>query len=264
MGITEQNEKFLAPFFRTFSHNKRPLLLLDYDGTIAPFHTNPLEAYPYPGVRECLERLMHSKKSEVIIVSGRNLKEILPLLNLNPHPEIWGSHGWEYYSKNGDYISFPLPKTMKVGLHEAYIFAHKTPYYNHLEVKPFSLALHWRGCNEETIDHMRSVIIPEWNSLTQGYLLELHSFDGGIELRAQGRGKGDVITTIISEGHTFEPIAYLGDDYTDEDAFASLKERGLKVLVREVERETLADIRIVPPNGLIQFLQRWIEAEKNI
>ncbi|RME26788.1 MAG: trehalose-phosphatase, partial [Candidatus Zixiibacteriota bacterium] len=52
----------------------------------------------------------------------------------------------------------------------------------------------------------------------------------------------------------------LGDDRTDEDAFAALSSRGLKVLVRSEPRETAADLRLVPPDELRSFLDRWLEA----
>ena len=56
-------------------------------------------------------------------------------------------------------------------------------------------------------------------------------------------------------GSVFE---YLGDDLTDEYAFQQLSNRGLKVLVREEPRETLADIRLTPPDELVCFLGKWI------
>jgi len=54
-------------------------------------------------------------------------------------------------------------------------------------------------------------------------------------------------------------MAYLGDDITDEDAFQALGNRGLKVLVRQEPRQTLADIQIKPPDDLFKFLDKWIE-----
>jgi len=50
----------------------------------------------------------------------------------------------------------------------------------------------------------------------------------------------------------------LGDDRTDEDAFKSIKGRGLGVLVREAFRPTYADVWIKPPEELLAFLARWL------
>jgi trehalose-6-phosphatase len=53
------------------------------------------------------------------------------------------------------------------------------------------------------------------------------------------------------------PIAFLGDDLTDEDAFQVLRGRGLTILVRADHRETMAEAWLKPPAELIDFLERW-------
>ncbi|MFC2150456.1 trehalose-phosphatase, partial [Calditrichota bacterium] len=93
-------------------------------------------------------------------------------------------------------------------------------------------------------------------SLLKRHTLELHYFDGGIELRAAGRNKGFAVQTVLRE-QPFGTCAYLGDDLTDEDAFEVLKGKGLCVLVREEYRETKADVWIKPPDELIEFLDNW-------
>ena len=52
-----------------------------------------------------------------------------------------------------------------------------------------------------------------------------------------------------------------GDDLTDEDAFQALPEGALGVLVREEWRPTEADAWLQPPEGLLDFLDRWLAAE---
>ena len=59
------------------------------------------------------------------------------------------------------------------------------------------------------------------------------------------------------------PVAYLGDDLTDETAFRavnSLRSRGLSVLVRREWRQTAAEVWLRPPWELIEFLEAWIKA----
>jgi trehalose-6-phosphatase len=58
------------------------------------------------------------------------------------------------------------------------------------------------------------------------------------------------------------PVAFLGDDQTDEDAFEMLGERGLKVLVRPEFRDTKADLWLVPPKELLTFLDDWHRARR--
>ena len=56
------------------------------------------------------------------------------------------------------------------------------------------------------------------------------------------------------------PVAYLGDDLTDERAFIALGALGLSVLVRPEWRETAASFWISPPEALREFLMRWLQA----
>jgi trehalose-6-phosphatase len=63
---------------------------------------------------------------------------------------------------------------------------------------------------------------------------------------------------VLSELAPGAAVAYLGDDRTDEDAFAALAGRGLAVLVRDRDRPTEADIRLRPPDEVVAFLSRWV------
>jgi trehalose 6-phosphate phosphatase len=56
------------------------------------------------------------------------------------------------------------------------------------------------------------------------------------------------------------PAAYLGDDATDERAFRAISGRGLSVLVRPSWRQTAAELWLRPPEELLDFLNRWLEA----
>ncbi len=88
-----------------------------------------------------------------------------------------------------------------------------------------------------------------------------HEFDGGIELRAAGCDKGQVVSQVLAEQDAVQAgcVAYLGDDHTDEDAFRALQGRGLRVLVRPKWRTTAADVWLRPPDGLREFLGRWAD-----
>ena len=93
----------LQAFYRQINEASQKALLIDYDGTLAPFHVEPDEAFPYPGVREVLERIMKTPDIRLVIVSGRWIKDLIPLLQLQKQPEIWGSHGLERLKADGSY-----------------------------------------------------------------------------------------------------------------------------------------------------------------
>jgi trehalose-phosphatase len=92
--------------------------------------------------------------------------------------------------------------------------------------------------------------------------LSLLDFEAGLELRV-GRNKGGAVEAILAESDSGGPVAFMGDDLSDESAFRAVRkvgQRGLSVLVRREWRETAADVWLRPPAELRAFLQRWERA----
>ena len=234
------------------------VLMLDYDGTLAPFHVRPEHALPYPGVAQALGELMEDGGTRVVIISGRRAAEIVPLLALERHPEIWGCHGWERLFPDGKLQTQPLSTHEVEMLEEAAHAARElVPGGVRIECKTASVALHWRGLSPEQIESAREQTLGVWAALAARDGMELLRFDGGLELRTRGCNKQHAAKAILSEAGPDSAIAYLGDDLTDEDAFAVTKPRGIAVLVRPEFRETAADVWLRPPDELLSFLGRW-------
>ncbi|MDH4274494.1 MAG: trehalose-phosphatase [Gammaproteobacteria bacterium] len=245
-------------FFLKLSTAAQPVLLLDYDGTLAPFHVNPQEAIPWPGVCEILDSLMAQHDTRVVIVSGRWTRDLVPLLRLRQTPEIWGSHGWERRYPDGRVEITPPDERALAGLVEADSWIEKIHALGgRSESKPAGLAMHWRGLNARAIDNIMKTVTEHWEMQARDTGLALHAFDGGIELRVPGRNKGDAVRTLRRElPQAF--FAYLGDDVTDEDAFNALAARDLGVLMRAELRDTAAGLWLTPPYELLDFLRRWL------
>ena len=93
----------LDAFWQALRVSPRACLLLDYDGTLAPFRVRRDRALPYKGVAEVLGRLVAGRSTRVVGVSGRSAREVAGLLGLARPPEIWGSHGAERLSPGGVY-----------------------------------------------------------------------------------------------------------------------------------------------------------------
>jgi trehalose-6-phosphatase len=77
-----------------------------------------------------------------------------------------------------------------------------------------------------------------------------------------GRDKGGAVEAIVDEAGQGRPVAYLGDDLTDEAAFRALDQAEgphLSVLVCRQWRETAADVWLRPPAELRAILERWLE-----
>ena len=244
-------------FWQQLAKADCPVLLLDYDGTLAPFHVNRDQAVPYPGLRELLGEIHTRTLTRLVIISGRAIDDLLPLLGLYPAPEIWGCHGWERMLANGQRPMVLLPAGAQAGLKEAIAKLGQRDLDRRYEVKPASLAVHWRGLSVEEQNRLRRETETVWGHLADRFGLQVHAFDGGLELRCPGRSKGTAIREIFAEVETGTPLAFLGDDLTDEDGFREVKGRGLGLLVRQENRPTQADVHLRPPEELFAFLEKW-------
>ena len=244
-------------FFHRLGRASARVLLSDYDGTLAPFSVERDGATPYSGVREALSNILLTGHTRLVIVTGRMLTGLTGLLGMEPLPEIWATHGWERRTADGCYRLFPVRRTAREGLERAAQAAKDAGLDSRSEVKPASIALHWRGLAVGEVDSMNRWAKAQWGPLAQSHDLELRDFDGGVELFVPGRDKGTAVRTVLAESPPDAVVAYLGDDLTDEDAFLGLPPDGLGVLVRSQFRPTAAGAWIRPPEELLSFLERW-------
>ena len=260
--LAEGAAEKLKEFFAGFSDAATALLLLDYDGTLAPFHVDRFQARPWPGVRALLNLIQNQKKTRMVVISGRPAEEIVPLLALDTPPEVWGLHGAERLYPDGRRELETFAPQVRAKLDEVCALLHRDSFGGLFEEKPNAAVMHWRGVAPEKAKEIEGRTRDLFEPLTQMKGLMLLKFECGLELRA-GRDKGEAVKAILDEscaGASYCSTAFLGDDFTDEAAFAALKGRGLSVLVRPEWRETLADVWLKPPEELKDFLGRWLVA----
>ncbi len=245
-------------FFRTLAHAKHRILIVDYDGTLAPFNADRHRAVPYENTPEYLRCIMSSCATRVIVVSGRPAREVPPLLGLNPAPEIWGTNGIERIDAGGIYEEVHVNEPALEALAIAEARLEREGFRDHLEIKLAGVALHWRGLGPAEGLKMKAAAFRILAPLALGPDLVLTEFEEGVEIRLASANKGEALRKFLDKLDDEIPIAYLGDDATDEDAFRVLNGRGLSVLVRPAYRFTAAQLWLKPPDQLIEFLTRWI------
>ena len=251
----------LDVFFARVHAAASRVLMLDYDGTLAPFHVDPAQARPYPEIPALLDAIIETRRTRLVIVSGRWIKNLVPLLGLKAMPEIWGSYGLERSLPDGDYSNAPVQASAFEALATAEQWVADIERLGaRCERKPTALAFHWRGLANERVVEIHSRILEKWTTLAAQQALGWHDFDGGIEFRARGWDKGEAVKAIVAESGPQAVCAYLGDDLDDERAFKAMPDSGLSVLVREQFRPTAADLWIQPPQEVRDFLVRWQQA----
>ncbi len=252
------NPEFEAEgFFARVREAPRRALLLDYDGTLAPFVADRSRAQSYPGVRNVLAALADDGRTRLAIVSGRPLDDLVRIIGMPL--ELWGSHGLEHQSAGGERAVAPSTGRVRKLLAEASRWVLARGREDLLELKPFGFALHARAAPDD-FSRIGPEVLARWSGPAREAGLEVRTFDAGVEFRPAGNGKGVVVERVLGEEGPDVPAAYLGDDDTDEDAFAAIQGRGLGALVRPFWRETRADVWLCPPADLVAFLKRWLRA----
>ena len=234
------------------------LLMLDYDGTLAPFRRDPARAGPWPGVRRLLQRISVNPRTRVVVVTGRSVEDLLRVYAPPAPVEVWACHGWEHFA-HGRHTRLPLPAGCGSDLRRALeAVADLLARGARLEVKPASLALHVRGLPAARAAALLAEGRRRWRVVCRAGRLGLLQFAAGIEIIARGRGKGVVVDELLARALPGERVAYLGDDVADEEAFRRVRRRGEAIRVATRCSATAAGKTLRPPVELLAYLGTWL------
>jgi trehalose 6-phosphate synthase/phosphatase len=234
---------------------QRPVLFLDYDGTLTPIVLRPDEADLPRHIRMLLKRL--SEAMPIAVISGRardDLRDRVGLRNL-----IYaGSHGFDISGPDG--LKHEVGAEYLYALHQA---AQELRQLTEgiagavIEEKRFSLAIHYRLVGRGDIPRMIAAVdevVRTHSGLEKRYGKKV------IELRPSADwDKGCAVMWILEAlemDHAAVVPIYVGDDLTDEDAFAALEERGIGILVATAPRPTHAQYSLRNVHEVRAFLER--------
>lgn len=260
--MIEEAEKKQKRFLRAVATSSRSLLLLDYDGTLAGFRVDRFQSRPWAGVRELLAAIQAEGRTRMAVITGRPPEEIAPMLVLPTPLEVWGLHGAERLYPSGRRVLDGAKGESRRKLNALRARLKKDALGGLYEDKANAAVMHWRGFAPAKAREIERRARALFEPLAELEGLRLLNFDGGVELRT-GRDKGGAVAAILAEEEAKTPVAYLGDDLTDEAAFAAVnRARGarLSVLVRRKQRPSAAQVWLRPPAELRAFLTAWKQA----
>jgi trehalose 6-phosphate phosphatase len=223
-------------------------LFLDFDGTLVELADTPDSISVPAGLAPMLERLRRRLDGRLAIVSGRSLADLerhLPLHGI----AFSGSHGIELQLADGT----RLPLSVPIGLDDVRArveaFAADNPGLI-VEGKPAGIALHYRLAPEAgpRADAFMAALAKE-----KGFVLQRGAMV--TELRPDGADKGDALRAFMSEPEFIgvRPL-FVGDDLTDENAFAAAASLGGAGLLVGPERETAARYRLDSVRAVADWL----------
>ena len=232
------------------------LVVLDFDGTLAPLVEHPDDSALAPGARDAIEAVL--ARTTVVVLTGRPVDDVLPRLEGLPVAVV-GGHGTQAITVEGERTSLLDVDALRETLDALEprlrdIVDEDRGWY--VEPKPTSIGVHHRRVADDEVEPTLGAVRdamdehlgegPGWIR-TEGKAIT--------ELRPDGVDKGTALQWLLDR-HEGTPLV-LGDDVTDEDAFAVAREvGGHAVLVAEEPRETNATLRIDGPDEVVDLLRR--------
>jgi trehalose 6-phosphate phosphatase len=235
---------------------------LDYDGTLSPLAPTPGEAVALPGTSALVRQLAAAAGVQVALISGRTIADMRRFLEI---PGIYyvGVHGIEMRPPNGetqladgiDAVRAALPEVKRrlgegLGIRAGIL----------IEDKGAALACHYRLAAPADAVAARKVVaglVREQQAI--GVPIALIYGQRVAELRPAQYNKGTAACGLLAAcGRAALPL-YIGDDQTDEDAFAALPPESITIQVAASAVRTQARYRVAGPRDVHRFLRGVLE-----
>ncbi|MEX2541176.1 MAG: trehalose-phosphatase [Trueperaceae bacterium] len=231
---------------------EHPLLLLDYDGTLAEIAANPDHALPHPQVPDLLRAV--AQRFPVRVISGRKVADLARLL---PVPDLIavGVHGMEEGRLGGE-VGSRLDTASRELMKSARADLPAVPGVR-VEDKGAAIALHYRGVADE------DQVVGELRRWAERLAAGLEAVWGKmvVEVRPLGFDKGRAARELAAEHPDAVPVM-IGDDTTDEDAFRALTAAehrdGDAVTIKVGPGETAARYRLADIEAVVAYLRRYL------
>ncbi|MFW6083721.1 MAG: trehalose-phosphatase [Gemmatimonadota bacterium] len=233
---------------RRVAKTRRLLVASDFDGTLAPLVDRPDAVVPDPGAVAALVSLAELPETHVAVVSGRSrgvLEEHLGHANFI----LAGSHGAELAGLDGqrDDVEEVLGRVAER------LDALVDEYGGALvERKPTAVAFHYRQVDEE-----RQTEAADRATAVAGEfdVVRIQPGHKVVELVTGTVNKGDALEAIRRELDATGTV-FVGDDRTDEHAFARLQPSDLGVKIGS--GSTCAPVRIASQSEVAPLYRRLL------
>ena len=240
--------------------DRRPAVFLDYDGTLTPIVARPELAVLDDAVRDTLRHL--GERVPVAILSGRKREDVTALVDIDTLYYA-GSHGFdiagpgalrERYAEAEQLV--PVIAAVAGELQQRLAAIEGVI----VEDKEFAIAVHYRQVAPERVDAIRAAVE---EAVAGRAGLRVAGGKKVFEIRPaldwdKGRALVWLGDTLGLDSDT-DMAVYIGDDETDEDAFAAIEHDGLGLRVGEPREPTRARYCLPDTAAVHAFLQRLLQ-----
>lgn len=235
----------------------------DFDGTISPIVPVPGEAELDPEIRPILKALAAKPQFTVGVISGRSLSDLRARTSINGLIYV-GNHGLEIEAGEArfrDPQAEALRRELKCVLLQLKLAIDAVDGLE-IEDKGLTLSVHYRRVNEDLQRWVRDTALE-----TAGKYQSFTARQGKkvVEIRPKLEwDKGHAIIWLLKEVLPASTLPiYIGDDVTDEDAFAAIPQ-GITIRVGGVPAAgTRAQYVLPDVQSVAHFLSWLIHAKPN-
>ncbi len=247
---------------RTWLGERHLLLTTDFDGTLSNLAPTPDEAELSGEVQTALRTLAAHPRVTLAIVSGRRIEDVRARTG-DIASFVGGLHGLEIVGPAGGFLHPALGRVAPV-VADIYRNATRALAWCRdavLEDKTYALTLHVRRVPDEEAAQALGQFVALAQPALDADLLRVLPGAQVLELLPAvdwHKGKAvDWIRSAVDVGPTAGVgVVYLGDDRTDEDAFATLGGRGVSIGVGDRPHDHLIQFRLEGPASVGRFLDR--------
>lgn len=260
--ISRKNETFrrkritasdMAAIKLRYNQSRRRLILLDYDGTLAPLKPRPEDAEPTPELLDLLQRLGADSSNRVVINSGRDHLTLDHWLGKLP-VSFAAEHG-AFYKENGVWHNRVHLTEWSAGLLSIlHLFVKKTPG-SHLEEKETALAWHYREVDAWLGTLRAQQLVNALITLCARQNLQILQGNKVVEIKSPDYTKGSEVNRLLQSGH-YDFILAIGDDTTDDDMFQALPPGSETIKIGHVSESARYNLPL--QSDTLPFLQALI------
>lgn len=225
------------------------VMFLDFDGTLVRLRHNPKEVFLEEPAQRVLRKLMGHKHVTVCLISGRQLSDLRQRARLKG-ALYFGLHGWE--RSNGRSPEMPGARALRAEMKRVRKQVQGIEGIR-VEDKGICFGVHYRTARKPAVEKARTLVRevlerlgPDFRLMAGKKIWEIYPRDMG--------NKGKAAKDLLREVPGRKLVIYVGDDTTDETAFAALR-NAITIRVGEF-RETRAKFFLRNPGEVRTFLQK--------
>lgn len=246
-GLSSPSLTTLAP---PLPARARVALFLDIDGTLLDFASRPDAVVVDPTLPPLLHRLRADLDGALALLSGRPLEQVDALFGQDGAAA--GLHGAHLRHADGRIERDAVDAARHAALVQAAQQRTRTWPGVFVEDKHDAIALHWRNAPAfaELVQHVATQLLLETGD---GYeLLPGHAV---VEIKPRGANKGRALDALMHEPPFAERMPWMiGDDVTDEHAFAAAIAHGGAAIRVGAPRQTQARFALGTPRDVRDWL----------